>query len=99
MAQYRHSKDADFHEQAHALLALLLSEAETGSRLRSAIEIQMLQAQLTALSGNLEAALPILDKALDLAESQGYVALFIMEGDNLKSLLQHELSADRQHSR
>lgn len=88
MAQYRHRKEAVFHEQAHALLALLLSEAETGARLRSTIEIQMLQAELAALSDDLEAGLRILDTALDLAESQGYVALFIMEGDNLKSLLQ-----------
>ena len=88
IAQYRQSKQENLHEQANELLAQLLSAAETGSRLRSVIEIQLLRAQLVAVSGDLEIALSIFDKALDLAAPQGYVALFVIAGDDIKSLLQ-----------
>ncbi|GAB5426449.1 MAG: LuxR C-terminal-related transcriptional regulator [Crocinitomicaceae bacterium] len=86
--RYRQSNADDLVNQATELLAQLLSEAESGSRLRSVIEILLLQAELVALSGDLESALSILTQALDLAEPQGYVALFVLEGDNVKFLLQ-----------
>jgi LuxR family maltose regulon positive regulatory protein len=89
IARYQDNKNPEYYDEASALLAQLLPEAETGSRLRSIIELLILQAELAAVSNDLEAALLILDQALDLAEPQGYVSLFIMEGDDTKFLLQH----------
>ncbi|MCA9913981.1 MAG: helix-turn-helix transcriptional regulator, partial [Anaerolineae bacterium] len=50
LAQFRLTNHSDSYNQANALLVQLRSEAERGSRLRSAIEIQLLQAELAAVS-------------------------------------------------
>ena len=87
LAQYRQHKHPDEYNQANSLLKQLLSEAESGARVRSMIEILILQAELAALSNNMESALSILNQALDIAAPQGYVFLFVVEGERLKPLL------------
>lgn len=88
IAQYRHNKHIDEYNQAMTLTTQLLSAAKSGSRFRSGIEILILQAKLAAISDDLEYALSILNQALDLAQPQGYVALFITEGNVVKFILQ-----------
>ncbi len=88
IAQYRHNKHIDEYNQAMTLTTQLLSAAKSGSRFRSGIEILILQAKLATISDDLEYALSILNQALDLAQPQGYVALFITEGNVVKFLLQ-----------
>ncbi|GAB5426394.1 MAG: LuxR C-terminal-related transcriptional regulator [Crocinitomicaceae bacterium] len=95
--QYRQSHADDVYKQASVLLAQLLSEAESGARVRSMIEILILQAELGALSNDLESALSILNQALDMAAPQGYIFLFAIEGERLKPLLQQSNHAYARH--
>jgi LuxR family maltose regulon positive regulatory protein len=47
----------------------------------------LLQALLAAAQGNIEQALPPLQKALTLAEPEGYMRLFVDEGEPMAELL------------
>lgn len=82
LAQYRQKKYIYEYNQARTLLTQLLREAESGARVRSVIEILILQAELAALSGDLESALSILNQALDIAAPQGCVFPFAIEGSS-----------------
>ncbi|MDB5045226.1 MAG: helix-turn-helix transcriptional regulator [Deinococcus sp.] len=72
--------------EARALLARLLPEAQNGGRTGSVIEILMLQALAEHRQGGLPAAL-LLAGALERAEPEGYVRLFLDEGSPLRALL------------
>jgi LuxR family maltose regulon positive regulatory protein len=74
---------------AMALLERLLHAAEDGGRVRSVIEILILQAlALQAQRAGIPAALGPLDRALSLAEPEGYVRLFVDEGPPMAVLLE-----------
>jgi LuxR family maltose regulon positive regulatory protein len=75
------------------LLERLLKDAEEGGRKGCAIEILMLQALAYHIQGNLPAALLPLQRVLELAESEGYVRMFLDEGKNMMQLLR-EASAN-----
>ena len=51
------------------------------------IEILVLQALALQAGGDLEGALAPLDRALTLAEPEGYVRVFVGEGEPMASLL------------
>jgi LuxR family maltose regulon positive regulatory protein len=72
---------------AVALLERLLDAAEAGGRTGSAIEILLLQALARKHAGLLGEALASLARALDLAEPEGYVRLFVDEGAPMATLL------------
>lgn len=74
-------------DDAAQLAELLLHAAETGERYHSVLEILVLQAQLHAARGQLPEALRALERALTLAEPEGYVRLFVDEGEGLRGLL------------
>ncbi len=75
------------------LLERLLKAAEEGGRKGSAIEILVLQAIANhAQGGDLPAALLPLQRALALAEPEGYIRMFLDEGSSMKQLLR-EVSA------
>jgi LuxR family maltose regulon positive regulatory protein len=74
-------------DQADRLLRRLLQAAETGGRLGSAIEILLLQALAYQAQGNLPHALAALERALALAEPQGYVHIFGDGGEPLRMLI------------
>lgn len=75
------------------LLERLLKAAEEGGRKGSAIEILVLQAIANhAQGGDLPAALLSLQRALALAEPEGYIRMFLDEGSSMKQLLR-EVSA------
>src|SRR5947209_15485408 len=61
--------------EAMELLERLLKAAEAGERTGSVIEILMLQALAHQAQGNIPAALAPLERALMLAEPEGYIRL------------------------
>src|SRR6266487_3972857 len=79
------------------LLERLLQAAEEGERTGSIIEILVLQALANLLQGDISAALVPLERALMLAEPQGYVRMFVDEGPPMAVLLArlHEHSRKR----
>jgi LuxR family maltose regulon positive regulatory protein len=74
-------------DEATRLLGRLLQAAETGSRLGSAIEILLLQALAFQAQDNLPHALASLERALTLAEPEGYVRIFVDEGEAMRMLI------------
>ena len=78
--------EASIH-QATRLLERLLSAAEEGARAGSVIEILVLRALAHQTLGDIPAALACLERALTLAEPEGYVRVFIDEGPPMASLL------------
>ena len=65
---------------ALGLLERLLRAAADGARTGSVIEILVLQALALQLRGDIAAALAPLERALTLAEPEGYVRIFVDEG-------------------
>jgi LuxR family maltose regulon positive regulatory protein len=74
-------------DQVLQLLARLLGAAERSARGSSVIEILLLQALTWHIQGDIQKALNTLRRALELAEPEGYVRLFIDEGPPLVALL------------
>ncbi|HET9999530.1 MAG TPA: LuxR C-terminal-related transcriptional regulator [Ktedonobacteraceae bacterium] len=72
---------------AMELLERLLHAAEEGERTGSIIEILMLQALAHQMQGDISAALVPLERALSLAEPEGYVRIFVDEGLPMAVLL------------
>ena len=73
--------------QVTGLLERLLLAAEEGGRTGHVIEILVLQALALQASGHIPAALTCLERALTLAEPEGYVRVFADEGAPMASLL------------
>jgi LuxR family maltose regulon positive regulatory protein len=71
------------------LLHRLLADAETKARMHSAIEVLALQALAYDVLNDRERALTTLERALALAEPEGYVRIFVDEGAPMAALL-HE---------
>ncbi len=92
IARYRSARDDVGLDGAMRLLERLLSAAEEGGRPGSVIEILVLQALAHQARGALAPALAPLERALSLAEPEGYVRLFVDEGPPLAGLL-HEAIA------
>jgi LuxR family maltose regulon positive regulatory protein len=73
---------------AMRLLESLLRAADDGARTGSVIEILVLQALGYQLQDDIAAALVPLERALTLAEPEGYVRMFVDEGPAMSALLQ-----------
>ncbi|MDQ2885782.1 MAG: LuxR C-terminal-related transcriptional regulator [Chloroflexota bacterium] len=86
--------------EAMEFLERLLQAAEAGKRTGSIIEILMLQALAQQMQGKIPAALVPLERALELAESEGYVRMFVDEGPPVAVLLAklHEHARKRSHA-
>ncbi len=82
----RDGVDATLRE-AVGLLDRLLGAAEAGGRMGSVIEILALQALAQRMQGDIPAALAPLERALTLAEPEGYVRMFVDEGQSMAELL------------
>jgi len=87
LAQYGSDRADRFMLEAMGLLGRLLQAAEQGGRGRSAIEVLVLQALAHQVQGDIAAALVPLERALTLAEPEGYVRLFADEGPPMVPLL------------
>jgi LuxR family maltose regulon positive regulatory protein len=72
---------------AMGLLERLLKAAEEGERTGIVIEILVLQALAHEVQGNIPSGLVPLERALDLAEPEGYVRIFVDEGFPMARLL------------
>lgn len=70
------------------LLERLVRAAEAGGRIGSAIEILILQALALEALNDRSSALPLLERALSLAEPEGYVGVFMNQGPPMIRLLQ-----------
>ncbi len=75
--------------EAERLLARLLLAAEAANRSNSVIEILVIQALALHARQNTPGALIVLQRALDLAEPEGYVRIFLNEGPFMAVLLRH----------
>ena len=69
------------------LLNRLLAAAEQAGRLRAVIEILALQSLAHYACGNSTDALETLARALTLAEPEGYVRIFVDEGEPMRLLI------------
>ena len=74
-------------DQAAGLLQRLLETAEAGGHISRAIEILMLQSLAFQAGGETARAMTTLEKALVLAESGGFVRIFVDEGPPMARLL------------
>ncbi len=74
--------------EAVELLERLLHAAEEGSRTGSVIEVLVLLALAHRMRGDVPAALVALERALTLAEPEGYVRVFADEGQSMVALLE-----------
>ena len=77
---------------AVGLLERLLQAAEQGDRLGSVIEILALQALAHDAFGDTSSALASLERALSLAEPEGFVRVFVNEGPPMVRLLEEAAS-------
>lgn len=88
IAQYQNDRmDGSIHE-AMQFLDRLLQAAEEGGRMGSVIELLVLQALAYQAQDHLTSALAPLERALTLAEPEGYVRVFVDEGPHMRALLQ-----------
>jgi LuxR family transcriptional regulator, maltose regulon positive regulatory protein len=87
IARTRADSSMSLAREALGLLGQLLRAAEEGGRIGSAIEILILVALAHQARGDAPAALDPLRRALELAEPEGYVSLFVDEGAPLVELL------------
>jgi LuxR family maltose regulon positive regulatory protein len=87
LARYKSDHaDSSLHE-AIDLLNRLLKAAEESGRMGSAIEILVCLALAHQMQDDISAALISLERALRLAEPQGYVRMFVDEGADMGRLL------------
>jgi LuxR family maltose regulon positive regulatory protein len=75
------------YDQALELSQRLLHQAEAGNRIGRVIEILVLQALVYHGKNCKEQALAVLDRAIMLAQPEGYVRVFLDEGEPLVKLL------------
>ncbi|MEO1122576.1 MAG: LuxR C-terminal-related transcriptional regulator [Cyanobacteria bacterium J06639_16] len=88
VAQYRRDGTDELIHQAVELLARLLAAAEVQERTGSIIEILVVQALAYEAKADLPGAIPMLERALTLAEPEGYVRIFVECGTPMVRLLQ-----------
>ncbi|MCW2578648.1 MAG: ATP-dependent transcriptional regulator, MalT-like, LuxR family [Blastococcus sp.] len=87
VARYADEGDERSIDDATRLLDRLLAAADDGTRTGSAIDVLIAQALAGQARGNAPAALRFLDRALELAEPEGYVRIFLDEGPPMAALL------------
>ena len=87
LARYENDRTDRSILDAMGLLERLLKAAEEGERTGSVIEILVLQALAHRIQGDSPSALEPLERALTLAEPEGYVRTFVDEGPPMEQLL------------
>ena len=87
LARHRSERAEPSLQEAARLLERLLLAAEAGGRTGRVIEILVLRALAHQALADIPAALGFLDRAVTLAEPEGYVRVFVDEGQPMASLL------------
>jgi LuxR family maltose regulon positive regulatory protein len=90
----RASNCLDRPDDAYQILTHLLSSAESGQRWSRVIEIQALLALVNSKIGEHARARDALDRALSLAEPEGYKRIFLDEGEPMAALLERVENGD-----
>ena len=96
IARYKTDRADDDLQAALGLLTRLLQAAEQGRRNGSVIEILILQSLAYQAQDDQPRALASLERALSLAEPEGYVRIFVDEGEAMRLLIEN-LSRNRDH--
>jgi LuxR family maltose regulon positive regulatory protein len=89
-------REAAILDEATRLLGRLLQAAEEGGRIGNVIEILILQSLAYQAQGNQPLAFASLEHALALAEPEGYVRIFVDEGEAMRLLIERQ-SHNRYH--
>jgi LuxR family maltose regulon positive regulatory protein len=92
IAQYMYDRVDSSINEVMGLLGRLLEATEEGGRTGSIIEILVLQALAHDTQGDISSALVSLERALTLAEPEGYVRIFVEEGPPMAQLLNEALN-------
>ncbi len=92
IAHYKKDKDEAVLEEALAFLARLLKAAEDGGRPGSTIELLVLLSLAHHAQDHLPAALSHLERALIMAEPEGFASMFVDEGAVVQELLRHTIT-------
>jgi LuxR family maltose regulon positive regulatory protein len=87
LTRYKRDRADGSRLEALGLLERLLQAAEKGGRMGSAIEILVLQALAHHVQGDIPSALAPLERALTLAEPEGFIRIFVDEGRPMAQLL------------
>ncbi len=87
LTHYKRDRTEASIREAITLLERLLTAAEEGKRMGSVIEILVLQALAHQMMDDLPAARLLLERALMLAEPEGYIRIFLDEGADMAQLL------------
>ena len=92
IVQYRRDCIDNALDQAIGLLTRLLEPAEAEERTGSIIEILVVQALAYEAKGDLAGAISSLERALTLAEPEGYVRIFVEPGTPMMQLLREAMT-------
>jgi LuxR family maltose regulon positive regulatory protein len=92
IAQGRDDPASRFLQDALNLLDRLLQDAEAKARMGSALEILILRALALDAQGDHQGALIALERAVMLAEPEGYTRIFLDEGEPMLTLLSELLA-------
>ena len=87
IARYQTDRAEDDLHAALGLLERLSQAAEEGGRNGTVIEILIVQSLAYHAQGDQSRALASLERALSLAEPEGYVRIFVDEGEAMRSLI------------
>ena len=87
IAQFKSEHAESYILKAMGLLERLLKAAEEGKRTGSVIDVLVVQAMAYEAQDNIPFGLVPLERALTLAEPQGYVRIFVDEGKPMAQLL------------
>jgi LuxR family maltose regulon positive regulatory protein len=91
IAQARGDPASPLLQEVQDLLDRLLKDAEVKARMSSVLEILVLRALALEVQGDRTSALSTLERALVLAEPEGYIRLFVDEGPPMQTLLRQAL--------
>ena len=92
LAQFQQNKNTAYLDDALHLLDRLLASAEEGQRNNSVLKILLLQSAALAQQQDMTTAMDTFERALTLAEPQGYVKVFVGEGRIMAGLLKTAVS-------
>jgi LuxR family maltose regulon positive regulatory protein len=99
IARGRADPEGPYLDDALRLIDRLLGAAESAARMGSAIEILVLRALALHARRDTSGAFASLERALTLAEPEGYVRVFVDEGASIAALLSEFLKARRRGGR
>ena len=99
IARARGDPEGPYFDDALRLIDLLLGAAESGARMGSVIEMLILRALALQARRETGGAFVALERAIGLAEPEGYIRVFVDEGASIAALFSEFLKARRREGR